>query len=423
MAIKILKEEKNYLKLFCAGIVNGIGDRFSQVALLALLLELTGSGFAVGIALAIRVVPFLLFGPFGGYLADRFSRKKILMITDLSRIAFAISFVFVNNESNIWIIYVSTFVLAAGEAIYAPARKSYIPLLVKNENIIKINSLEQVMIGVVLIGGSFSGGIVTYFFGPDLTFWLNGFSFLLAAMIIFSLPLIDNNHNMQKSEKKAGKSNILYSIKTIKKLMTASIPLYIAFLFEFIVPLFNGIDNVLISIYAVQEFNLGNIGIGLFYGAIGIGLMLSYMIAHRIHQHLIFIGLATLILEGVLLILLSRVHLAFIAFMIYISISFVSGICNTCFDSIVMKETPHINQGFVFGLLTTMSNTLIGISMFGAGIILEAVNNRILGFIGGLGFVLTGLFLFVVYSLKQKHSMTRLTETQANHVGHPNKLK
>jgi MFS family permease len=121
MAIKILKEEKNYFKLFCAGIVNGIGDRFSQVALLALLLELTGSGFAVGIALAIRVVPFLLFGPFGGYLADRFSRKKILMITDLSRIAFAISFVFVNNESNIWIIYVSTFVLAAGEAIYAPA--------------------------------------------------------------------------------------------------------------------------------------------------------------------------------------------------------------------------------------------------------------------------------------------------------------
>ena len=129
-AINIFRQEKNYLRLFLAGIVNGIGDRFSQVALLALLLELTGSGFAVGVALAIRVVPFLLFGPLGGFLADRFSRKKILIITDLSRIAFAISFVLVNNESDIWIVYLSTFVLAAGEAIYAPARKSFIPLLV-----------------------------------------------------------------------------------------------------------------------------------------------------------------------------------------------------------------------------------------------------------------------------------------------------
>jgi MFS family permease len=407
MAIKILKEEKNYFKLFCAGIVNGIGDRFSQVALLALLLELTGSGFAVGIALAIRVVPFLLFGPFGGYLADRFSRKKILMITDLSRIAFAISFVFVNNESNIWIIYVSTFVLAAGEAIYAPARKSYIPLLVKNENIIKINSLEQVMIGVVLIGGSFSGGIVTYFFGPDLTFWLNGFSFLLAAMIIFSLPQKDNHRKIQKSEKKNDESNNLQSIKAIQKLMITSCALYITFLFELIVPFFNGIDNLLISIYAVQEFKLGDVGIGLFYGALGIGLMLSYTIAHRLHQHLLLIGLTALILEGVFLILLSRVYLAFIAFIIYILVSFVSGICNACFDSIVMKETPSSYQGLVFGLLTTISNTVIGISMFTAGILLEAVNSRILGFIGGMGFVLTGLFLFVVFFIKRKESLTQ----------------
>lgn len=162
--IKILHKEKNYLRLFLAGIVNGIGDRFSQVALLTLLLELTGSGFAVGIALAIRVVPFLIFGPFGGFLADQFSRKKIMMITDLSRIVFAISFIFVNNESHIWIIYASSFVLAAGEAIYAPARKSFIPLLVKKENIIRINSLEQVMLGIVLIVGSFSGGIVAFFF-------------------------------------------------------------------------------------------------------------------------------------------------------------------------------------------------------------------------------------------------------------------
>jgi MFS family permease len=402
-AIDLFRQEKNYLRLFLAGIVNGIGDRFSQVALFALLLKLSGSGLAVGIALAIRVVPFLLFGPLGGFLADRFSRKNILIITDLARIAFAVSFVFVNHTSDIWLVYLSTFVLAAGEAIYAPARKSFIPLLVKKENIIKINSLEQVMLGAVLVVGSFSGGLVASFFGPDMTFWLNGLSFFIAAMIIASIPFVNQNRPIRKNDEKNGDSNLFHSIKTVKTLMRTSGALYIAFLFELIVPLFNGIDNVLISIYAVQEFHLGDIGVGLFYGALGIGLMLSFTIAQRIRQRLLLMGLAALILEGVFLMILSRVHLAFIAFVIYISISFVSGICNTCFDSVVMRETPRDRQGLVFGLLVTLSNTLIGISMFGAGLLLEVVDNRILGLIGGMGFVFTGILLLVVYSsMKEK---------------------
>ncbi|WML48075.1 hypothetical protein RCG23_22760 [Neobacillus sp. PS3-34] len=58
-----LKEENSYRKLFFAGIVNGIGDRFSQVALLTIILEITGSGMAVGITMGLRMIPFLLFGP------------------------------------------------------------------------------------------------------------------------------------------------------------------------------------------------------------------------------------------------------------------------------------------------------------------------------------------------------------------------
>ncbi|MDQ0217902.1 MFS transporter [Peribacillus cavernae] len=408
--LQIFQHEKHYLRLFLAGIINGIGDRFSQVALLALLLELTGSGFAVGAALAIRVVPFLLFGPYGGLLADRLSRKKILIITDLSRIAFAISFVFVNDETHIWLIYLSTFVLGAGEAIYAPARKSLIPLLVKKDTIIKINSLEQIMLGLVLIGGSFSGGIVTYFFGPDMAFWLNGISFLLAAVILLPLSVIQKSEHARGNNKQRAGSDAFYSIKTIRKLMLASSPFYIVCLFEMIVPVFNGIDNVLISVYAVQEFGLGNMGVGFFYGAIGLGLVLSFIVTQRIHQHLLISGLAALLAEGIFIVILSKIHIALIAFLTYVLISFVSGIGNACIDSIVMKETPQEHLGLVFGLLTAISNTLIGLSMFGSGLLLEAVDNRTLGFIGGLAFVLTALFLFVVYSLKQKTFVCRKKE-------------
>ncbi|MGP3609844.1 MFS transporter [Anoxybacteroides rupiense] len=409
----LLQQEKHYLRLFGAGIVNGIGDRFSQVALLSKLLELTGSGWAVGAVLAIRVFPFFLFGPLGGKLADQFSRKNILIITDLSRIIFAISLAFANSADDMWLIYISTFMLAAGEAIYAPARKSWIPLLVKKDHIIKINSLEQVMLGIVLIGGSLFGGIVAFYFGTDLTFWLNGLSFLLAAFMIASIPFVHRKREPDK-EKRTG---IFHSIQTIKKLVIASAALYIVCLFKLIVPLFNGIDNVLISIYAIQEFHLGDIGVGLFYGALGVGLMLSFMISQRITQHLLFIGLAALIIEGIGLMVLSHVYLAWIACLLYIFISFASGICNTCMDSIVMQETPVGQQGFVFGWLVTVSNTFIGISMFTTGIMLKAVSNRMLGLLGGLGFVLTGLFLAMVYWTKQKKRMMRKESFDTNSRG------
>ena len=79
----LLKVEKDYRKLFSAGIVNGIGDWFSQIAILTLLLVLTNSGLAVGLTLSIKLIPYLIFGPIGGALADRYSRKKIMIITDI----------------------------------------------------------------------------------------------------------------------------------------------------------------------------------------------------------------------------------------------------------------------------------------------------------------------------------------------------
>ena len=62
---RLLHAEPDYRQLFMAGLVNGIGDRFSQVAMLALILGTTGSGLAVGLALGLRVFPFLLLAPLG----------------------------------------------------------------------------------------------------------------------------------------------------------------------------------------------------------------------------------------------------------------------------------------------------------------------------------------------------------------------
>ncbi|PMY01157.1 MFS transporter, partial [Pseudomonas sp. MPR-R5A] len=95
--------------------------------------------------------------------------------------------------------------------------------------------------------------------------------------------------------------------------------LVLILLTEIIVPLFNGIDNVLISVYAVQEFHLGEVGVGLFYGSLGIGLMLSYPFAERLQKHLLKIGFVALVLEGAGLMILSQTGSIFAAILAFIT--------------------------------------------------------------------------------------------------------
>ncbi|XJZ27815.1 MFS transporter [Bacillota bacterium Lsc_1132] len=391
--ILFIKEEKQYRRLFLAGVVNGIGDRFSAVAVLATLLHLTGSGFAVGLTLAIRLLPYLFFGPIGGRLADRFSRKTtILVVTDLLRIGFALSFLLVDTKEDIWIIYVSSFFLAAGEAIYAPARKAAIPQLVEKSHLVQVNSLEQVMLGAVLIGGAFSGGIVSALFGAGVTFWFNAASFLGAAAIISTIDFPKKHVAEEK--------NFAASILSFKKIITMSLPVQILLLGEVLIAAMNGIDNVLISVYAVNEFQLGDMGVGLFYGALGIGLMVSFAAVNQLRENLLLTGFVFLLLEGAVLIILSRTHLVVLAVLIFCAAAFMSGISNTCFDTVLMKEIPEEHQGRIFGLIATLSNTFLGVSMFLAGLALSYLQPRTLGFIGGISFVMIASFLIVVFLVK-----------------------
>lgn len=396
MSFSFLKQEKNYRKLFLAGIVNGIGDRFSSVAVLAMLLEITGSGLAVGMTLAIRLLPFLIFAPIGGRLADRFSKKTIMIATDLVRIVFALSLLLVQSKDDLWIVYVTTFMLAAGEAIYAPVRKSAIPQLVNKDHLLKINSLEQVLIGIVLIVGAFSGGIVAFLFGANWTFWINAASFLGAAVLISTIPF-----PTKKSQKEEITSKTEKTQPTFKKVIFQSVAVKILLFCSIMAASLNGIDNVLISVYAVKEYNLGEVGVGLLYGALGIGLALSFTAANRLRKNILAVGLVCLLLEGIFHVLISQTQLIAAVFFLFCGAAFMSGIGNACFDTVLMNEIPEEHQGKLFGLLESITNPLLGVSMLLSGFALEYLPTRMLGLIGGAGYMLIAIFLMAILSAKR----------------------
>ncbi|MCP3809204.1 MFS transporter [Paenibacillus sp. SEL1] len=385
--------DRQYRKLFAAGIINGMGDRFCQIALLALIYRLTGSGFSVGILLGLRVIPFLVLSPAAGVLITRISRRMLMMTTDLFRGLAALAFLGVHSPEDIWIIYGVSTLLACGEALYAPARKSSIPLLVRPSKLLKVNSLEQVMSGLVLVVGAAAGGIISALFGPQAAFILNAASFFAAGLIVrnIAFPPVMKEKISREDHPNRSRSRMLDCIR-------ASVPLQVVVAFELLVPMLNGIDNVLISVYAVQEFRLGDAGIGLFYAALGAGLVASYAIGYLFSGSLLKGGLVCLLLEGILLMGLSGIYHAWAAVAIYFLISLAGGVGAICLDTLLMRETPLYLQGPLLGMLTAWSQGTIGLSMFGAGVAIEMMEPRMLGWVGGAGFVVISIVISMYYA-------------------------
>lgn len=396
-----LRENKGYPRLFAAGLINGIGDRFSSIAMLALVLHLTGSGMAVGISLGVRVLPYLFMAPLGGMLAGRLPRKSIMMAVDFLRVPVALSLLWVDGVNMLWLVYTASFIMAAGEAIYSPVRKSSIPLLAAPEALLRINGLEQLMNGCVLILGAFAGGIVSLYFGPDMAFIMNAVSFLVAGLLIMGIhypvrTVTGGKDGEQKGEPGGNRLPMPAKgrqLRALRAVIGGSLVLQIVLCYELLVPVINGWDNVLISIYAVQVYHAGDSGVGAFYAALGIGLSLSFAAGRLVRKRLLAVALGGLLLEGILLMTISTSSHFAAAFLLYILLALCGGTGNACLDTLVMRETPPALQPAVFGLLAAVSGTLLGLSMLGAGWLLDYVEPRMLGFAGGAGFAGIALLL------------------------------
>lgn len=417
---QMLREEKHYARLFTAGIVNGIGDRFSQVAVLGLLLSLTGSGLAVGITFAIRLIPYLLFGPLGGMLADRFSKKSIMIFTDIARFFFALTPLLVRQADDVWIIYVSSFVLSAGEALYAPARMSVIPRLVRRENLLAVNSLEQAMVGYVLIGGSVTGGFVSALIGGQASFVLNALTFLASVLLLSGLDLSREHGQSAEiggtvvsglpagafTEESTEPSQPIPEPQsnppgTLRLLLSRSLYLRLMIIVFAIWPIGDGMINILISVYAAEVFHMGEIGIGLMYGALGIGLVAGSKITGKIGRRMETVAIYALLLEGVSHMLISQSAVFVLALILMIGSAMVSSIGNACNETVLMKTVPAGWQGRFFGTLAALQNAIMGVSMLLAGILLDFAAPRSLGLAAGILFTLLGAGAGIVWAVSQ----------------------
>src|SRR4030095_12002289 len=141
--IELLRNNRAFRQLWLGQVVSQMGDWFNTIALYTIILQLTGSGRDVGLLLVARFLPSFLFGPISGVIADRFSRQRIMIVSDLLRGAGVLGFLFVRRPDQLWIIYVLTVFQLGLSTFFEPAKTAAIPSIVEDPELVAANAIPS----------------------------------------------------------------------------------------------------------------------------------------------------------------------------------------------------------------------------------------------------------------------------------------
>ncbi len=180
---------RNFRYLWTGQVASLLGDWFNLIASVILVDELTGSGFAIGILFTIRMLAPFFIAPIAGICADRYNRKHLLIITDVARGFIVFGFLFIRNESHVWLLYGLTTFLFAVSGFFSPARSAILPDITSSRELGTANALGAATWSVMLAVGAMIGGLTTGFFGSQTAFIVDGLTFFVSAAFLLPIKL------------------------------------------------------------------------------------------------------------------------------------------------------------------------------------------------------------------------------------------
>lgn len=182
--LQLVRGNPNFRNLWYGQIVSLFGDWFNLIASAALISSLTDSGLAVGGLFVVRMLAPFLVSPIAGVAADRYNRKWLLILADLSRAVVVLGFLLVREPQHAWLLYALTAVQLAISGFFFPARNAILPDLVTRRELGAANALSSATWSVMLALGAALGGLVAGELGIYPAFIIDSLTFLVSAFFI-----------------------------------------------------------------------------------------------------------------------------------------------------------------------------------------------------------------------------------------------
>jgi MFS family permease len=186
---ELLRRNSPFRRLFAANEISFIGDWFTVIALFILAGEATdNSPLAIAGVLAARSFSLALVNPFTGMLADRYSRKWLMLSANVASLVVLVAVLVFGLLESLTSVYVVAVVMVAARAVFDPAEYAYLPNICDEQELLTANALASGGWSVALGLGSAIGGLTISLYGIETALWIDTVTFAVAALGIMTLP-------------------------------------------------------------------------------------------------------------------------------------------------------------------------------------------------------------------------------------------
>ena len=268
--LKILGN-RTFLLFFLGNIISLVGFGFNLIAVSWMVLEETGSEFALGKIMAAATTPGLILALVAGIIIDKVNRKWLLVILDAFRVIIISVFIYYFNIDgfSLTILYPVMMLMGLSNSLFWPTAQAFVQELVDEEDYFPANALLSASYQVGSLIGAGAGGFIVHIYGPIAALYFNAFAYLISGLLISLAPFSNNNIN-----------------KNSEGLITALSKGFL-FLKDKIGVLFLGLTTILsdiaiwgaLSVLTItlskEVFFKGSWGYGLMDGMYGIGALIS----------------------------------------------------------------------------------------------------------------------------------------------------
>jgi MFS family permease len=367
---QLVRQNGRFRRLWIAQLISAAGDWFNSVAVLGLVLQLTNSGLGASLVILCNTIPSFFLIPLVGPIVDRFDRRNLMVLTNLVSAVVALLFLFVHDSSILWLVYLTTILLVVSASFFAPASSASIPNIVTSEELFAANALSGATWGVMLMVGSALGGLVSVAFGRQIAFWINGASFLVAAILIATVEI----PNPKTTKAISPWRDFADGLDYLRHYLPAVSIVAIETGWGIAAGAF-----VLLSVFGVEVFKAGDAGIGFLYSARGLGVLLGPFIVRasvaydvgKFRKSILIAFLCTAV--GYLVFAVSGWFNMLVLGCLGLFIGHIGGGINWTLSSVMLQATtPDRLRGRVFAVNSGLSTLTTGISTLFFGLALQA---------------------------------------------------
>ena len=352
---------RNY-RLFLVGqIISTIGTWMQTVALPWLALELTHNGFLVGLALAGQFLPVLVLSPFAGEIADRYRKRKVLLVTQSAFVVppFALFAVTASGHAQYWMVIVAAIVTGTINALDVPTRQSFQVDMVGKRDLLNAIALNSSVFNASAVIGPSIAGVLIAVVGVSICFLVNSVSYLaaIAALLLMrNLPVALRHHEAEPLGTRLAGGTAYARSEPVVGLLLVVVATFSLFAMN---------RTTLLPLFADQVLHVGAHGFGFLLASMGLGSLAGALTltffpnlgADPRRQ----LWMAALWVAALLEFSISRV------FLVSMAALFVAGYCQISFvaaaNSRIQTLTPDHLRGRVMALY---AEALIGVGPLGA---------------------------------------------------------